>query len=107
MQPMTAPAYARAQPPAASLPDVTAPSPEAVIGWHGAELYAALGQATLVRRDLGAEIWQYRTEACVLFVFLYPDGNDNAVRHLDVRGDADPKACLKSVVRANQRQRAG
>ncbi len=82
-------------------PEIDAPKPAEVIGWDTAALNAAFGPASLVRRDLGAEIWQYRTEECVLFLFLYPTGTESAlkVEHLDARGDARTDTCLKSVVR--------
>lgn len=82
-------------------PEIDVPNPAEVIGWDTAALNAAFGPASLVRRDLGAEIWQYRTEECVLFLFLYPTGTESAlkVEHLDARGDARTDTCLKSVVR--------
>lgn len=85
-------------------PEINAPKAAEVIGWDTAVLNEKFGPASLVRRDLGAEIWQYRTEACVLFLFLYPVGSDSALRveHLDARGsDAATDACLKSVMRRN------
>lgn len=84
-------------------PEIHAPKAAEVIGWSTAQLSDAFGGASLVRRDLGAEIWQYRTSDCVLLVFLYPvAGPDTALRveHLDARGDdAMTDTCLKSVVR--------
>jgi len=64
------------------------------------DLSRTFGNATLVRHDLGAEIWQYRTDACVLFLFLYPKDGNLQVSHLDVRGTTDAGACLKAVIKA-------
>ena len=64
-----------------------------------------------MRHDLGAEIWQYRTEQCVLLLFLYPESDRNAgpltVRHLDISGSKDAPACVKSVVRNHLRLGTG
>jgi hypothetical protein len=103
-----APAPAPAPPPE---PMVNAPAPGAVIGWSTAALNETFGAAGLVRRDLGAEIWQYRTEKCVLLLFLYPkpgqDGSKLEVSHLDVGGESDADACLESVVRHHMRRSTG
>jgi len=103
---LTAPSNAPADTPGkVPEPEINAPSPEDVIGWSTDALNTAFGRASLVRRDLGAEIWQYRTEQCVLLVFLYPekssDGAPLQVEHLDVGGGKDTVACLKSVVRGH------
>lgn len=84
-------------------PEINAPKAADVIGWDTAALNEKFGPASLVRRDLGAEIWQYRTDECVLFLFLYPAGANSAlkVEHLDARGSQTATdACLKSVVRS-------
>ncbi|MCK5777498.1 MAG: hypothetical protein KAH11_01830 [Rhodospirillales bacterium] len=83
-------------------PAIEAPKAAEVIGWDTAALNETFGPASLVRRDLGAEIWQYRTDECVLFLFLYPAGTEGAlkVEHLDARGSGTAtETCLKSVVR--------
>ena len=89
---------------------VDAPDADEMIGWHTAMLNATFGAASLIRHDLGAEIWQYRTDACVLFLFLYPGsgGGPLQVDHLDVRGgEARTDACLESVVRRHLQGRTG
>jgi len=90
--------------PEAATPDVTAPAPEALIGLKPVELSETFGAASLVRRDRGAEIWQYRARECVLFLFLYTksvtDTSDGLrVRHIDVRGGQNPTDCVKTIVR--------
>jgi len=92
-------------------PEINAPAPDEVIGWSADALNAAFGTAGLVRRDLGAEIWQYRTDQCVLLLFLYPrksgDGAPLHVDHLDVGNGKDAGTCLKSVVRRHVLRTAG
>lgn len=100
----TSPKVANVPPPEAAAPDITAPAPEELIGLRPVEISETFGTASLVRRDRGTEIWQYRARECVLFLFLYTKSSndtDNAlsVRHIDVRGDQKPTECVKSIVR--------
>jgi len=96
---------------AAPEPEIYAPEPDDVIGWSTDALNSAFGAASLVRRDLGAEIWQYRTDQCVLLLFLYPrkgrDGAPLQVDHLDVGNGNDAGTCLKSVVRRHVSRTTG
>lgn len=78
---------------------VNAPLPAEVLGWTSERVASTLGPASLVRRDLNAEIWQYRTDDCVLFVFLYDVAGGNAVRHIDVNKGGDTTTCMENVVR--------
>lgn len=84
-------------------PEVNAPAAAEIIGWNTTTINETFGSAGLVRRDLGAEIWQYRTGDCVLLLFLYPKAEESGtplrVDHLHVSGNPDSAACLKSVVR--------
>ena len=72
-----------------------------MIGWSDTKISTVLGPASLVRRDLSSEIWQYRTPDCVLFLFLYPDGDHSKIKHVDARSPdgKDVKACVTSVLR--------
>lgn len=90
--------------PAQPAPDI--PKSDELIGLNGDALRGALGKASLVRRDLGTEIWQYRTENCVLFLFLYPKDGTPSLHHLDARG-GDMETCLKTVVLRAKRAAAG
>lgn len=87
-------------------PRLDVPEAGDIIGWNSTDLNRAFGPASLVRRDLGTEIWQYRTAECVLFLFLYQkpetgqDGGPLKVDHLEVRGNnVGAATCLTSVVR--------
>lgn len=100
----SAPEIANLPTPKEAVPEITAPTPQELINLQPTDLSKTFGTASLVRRDLGAEIWQYRTRECVLFLFLYPtpDGNSATslrVRHIDVRGEQNPAECVKAVVR--------
>lgn len=89
----------------ARLPDVSrtkVPTLADLIGRDADGLKDALGKATLVRRDLDTEIWQYRTADCVLFAFLYPKDGAHRVRHVEARaasgnGSVDLDRCLRAV----------
>lgn len=80
-------------------PEINAPQPKDVLGWSTARVANTFGAATLVRNERGAEIWQYTTDACVLFFFFYPDGDQFAVRHIDASGDTAMQPCVTAVVR--------
>ncbi len=57
--------------PPAPPPPAINDDPTQVMGLPTLELSALLGAPRFVRRDLAAEVWQYRTEGCVLDVFVY------------------------------------
>lgn len=89
------------EPPTAPVQSVT---PEHLSGLDETALGELLGQPTVIRREAAAEIWQYRTGACVLDLFLYaePPEADGRVTHLEARNSrdaspADARACLASL----------
>lgn len=49
------------------------------------DLSAILGKPSFVRRDMSAEVWQYRTELCVLDLFLYEINQSVAVTYYEFR----------------------
>lgn len=81
-----------------------APDPAGLVGKAAVAVQAAFGDATLRRREPPAEVWQYRTGACVLDLVFYPDGPGGApqVAHVDLRPvDApaiDGKTCAAHVI---------
>ena len=95
---------------------VTAPfappeEPGALIGHSGREVAGWLGEPQLKRRDPPAQMWQYRTPACVVDFFLYgAAGADDAaheVSHVEIRPrEANAGACL-SAIRANGARATG
>lgn len=48
------------------------PENETLVGLRAAELLARFGEPDLRRAEPPAELWQYRSEDCVLELFLYP-----------------------------------
>lgn len=50
--------------------------PEQLIGLTPLDLAETLGDPAATRRDRPAEIWQYRSSACVLDIFLYEEVNE-------------------------------
>lgn len=59
--------------------------PEEYVGYAPERLLPLLGAPDFVRRDGGAQVWQYRAEHCVLDLFLYGKGNDSRVKHVELR----------------------
>lgn len=98
---------ARVPAPSNAEPEIKAPKPADIMGSPSSELLSALGSATLVRTDIGAEIWQYRTDDCVLFLFLYPGEREMAVKHIDSRGGPSPESCIRSVVKTKLSRKMG
>ena len=49
------------------------PSAEEIIGLDGAGAEGFFGVPSLRRVEQNGEVWQYQTDACVLFLFLYTD----------------------------------
>ncbi len=103
VQPAAPKKIARAVP---AQPEPKVPAPDELIGLGNEALRDALGAATLVRHDLDTEIWQYRTDKCVLFLFFYPKDGAPLLHHMDARGD-DMDTCLKTVVRKARKSAAG
>ena len=49
-------------------------------------LRALMGAPSLLRKDHGAEVWQYAGDSCVLFAYLYPNAKGvPEVSYLDAR----------------------
>lgn len=69
-----------------------AANPDELLGLSGDEVTVKLGRPALIRREGGAEIWQYRRTDCVLDLFMY--GSAKQVEHVDLRdrGDANESA---------------
>jgi hypothetical protein len=87
---------------------VSSAKADALVGKGPQELRAMLGEPQLLRRDQGAEVWQYPGETCVLFLYLYPDeAGAPAVSYVDARlktkGPAPVPECLNEALRAGKR----
>ena len=78
------------------------PEPNLTTGLNRQLLITLLGEPGFMRRDGPAEIWQYKTLACTLDVFLYKDavGPTYRVTYFETRGAARTTTdCVVSVVR--------
>jgi len=87
--------------PVASLP------PGGLLGQAGTALTPYLGEPSLKRSEPPAEIWQYATPDCLLFLFLYRESQGMTVKHLDARDrqrkPVDVDTCARKVATAAAR----
>ncbi len=86
-------------------------NPQRIMGLTRAQLSDFLGKPHFRRRDITAEIWQYRHAECTLDVFLYESGNDYRVLHFEMRqgkaAAASRTRCLAALLNARNRDGAG
>ena len=99
-------------PPQTRTANLAAPvDPRRIMGLTRTELSDLLGKPHFRRRDITAEIWQYRHSECILDVFLYESGNDYRVLHFEMRqGKAEAASqtrCLAALLNARVRDGAG
>jgi hypothetical protein len=69
-------------------------------GLVDAELVQLLGKPDFRRRDLDAEIWQYRAGICILDLFLYREEGIFRVLHAEARSRTTGRACPEAPVDA-------
>jgi hypothetical protein len=91
----------------AAVPKTGMGAPPKVLGLKPHDVQELLGMPKLVRRDDPAEVWQYRSSACVLDVFLYPEETGaQQVRYLEARTVAAEPArtdeCVNDIRRTNR-----
>lgn len=78
--------------------------PARLKGLNPLQVRSVLGRPGFTRRDAPAEIWQYRARACTLDLFLYDEGQGQAVAHYAVRG-AQPvseRDCFNELLGGNR-----
>lgn len=90
--------------PAGAAPDLAKPArPEDVLGLAAAAIEKLLGRPELVRRDAPAEVWQYRSESCVVDLYLYREKSDYRVAFIEARDRSaagmTPERCFDSLAR--------
>ncbi len=83
---------------------VAAMDPATLDGLDAGRLTGLLGEPELRRQEPPAEVWQYRTDSCVLDVFLYTEGGRLHVVHSEARprtatGSVDAGRCLGALAR--------
>jgi len=73
-------------------------APESLLNLSELDLKNAMGEPQFVWVEADAEMWRYDSQACALFVYLYPEG----VRHVDIQSDglddAERAACFRDLV---------
>ena len=87
--------------------------PNQVVGLFAPEVRVLLGAPVTVRRDIGAEIWQYTRADCIFDLFLYgddgeTDGGETSVRvtYFELRtprnstplSEQDSRLCFERLV---------
>lgn len=77
--------------------------PEQFLGLDTLRIDQRLGAPDLIRRDGRAEVRQFRGQACILDLFLYPATDGLAVKHVELRGpsldNSGRRACLADLIR--------
>lgn len=113
--PASAPPQRQAALPPAREPPPEPPKLEELRGLDAAQLTQLLGKPTLLRDEATAQMWQYRSEACVLHLFLYPStgaagGGEKRVQYVEARprqsgapaATSGPNECLATLVGARR-----
>lgn len=75
--------------------------PTGVVGQSAGAIRAAYGTPVFTRKDGDTEMWRYDGEKCRAFFFLYPNGAELAVRHVETvprpSDAAADETCLKAL----------
>ena len=86
------------------VPTEAPPSLDSFIGLTPLEIRTALGSPQFQRFDVPAQIWQYRQNGCVLYLFLYPSSSGLSVSHLETRDHVyasnNQQKCFAEILRA-------
>lgn len=97
------------KPPEVPTAKISTAVPTSVLGLGPRDLEKLLGAPKLVRRDAPAEIWQYRSEACVLDVFLYQVAAGAEVKYAEARTiwaePAKTDECVNAIRQQNLPER--
>lgn len=82
-------------------PATAAPAPQSLMGMNAAALRLTIGMPAFVRKDGADQMWRYDTAGCKAFFFLYPQGSDLAVRHIETlphgQDEAADPTCLNAL----------
>ncbi len=102
-----------AAPPAIPPAPKVYPPPSYLAGLDGEQVIGLLGSPGFKRKDDPALIWQYRTKACALDLFLYRAGDETPyrVRHFEARSRGkeavSARDCFVSLLKAHEQKREG
>ena len=76
--------------------------PNGLIGLEPQQIAERLGAPELQRSEPPAEVWQYRTRACVFNLYIYDEEDGRRAVHYTARsrdnGEVDAGQCLGSIV---------
>jgi hypothetical protein len=82
--------------------------PKRVMGLDELAIQQLLGAPRLIRREAPAEVWQYRTAACVLDLFLYDEAAGRRVTYAEARTagaePVPPEPCLNQILATRQQR---
>ena len=110
-QPHSVPLASEAMVPSPSQKAIGVPDdPAKFKGLSSREVRSLLGTPVFLRRDAPAELWQYRSRACTLDLFLYDSGlGDQRVDHWVVRGPAHVNGadCVHQLVEQRASAQSG
>jgi hypothetical protein len=71
-----------------------------LVGLDSTAIERRLGSPALRRRDAPAELWQYRSPLCVMDLFLYSEGGNFRVTHVELHSrsveQVQAPSCLAS-----------
>ena len=81
--------------------------PQTLVGLAGTEVTATLGQPEMRRVEHPAEVWQYRTDSCVLDLYLYEETGSREVVYVESRprsgGSIDAASCVGRIAAGGSR----
>jgi hypothetical protein len=67
-------------------PPIIVPSQQSLMGTGPDSLTRIFGEPSFVRRDPPAQLWQYKTTACIMDLYLYENTSQlYALSHLEIR----------------------
>lgn len=73
-----------------------------LIGLDGEKVVGLMGAPDFERAERPAKIWQYRSDTCIVDVYLFDDKGSPEVDHVAVRGrkvrNIDEKTCFASIL---------
>ena len=76
-----------------------------LLGWDEYGIKELLGFPSFKRSEPPAIIWQYRTQVCILNVFLYKNGEELETKYIASRGriqdSVEDETCFKSILIMN------
>jgi len=75
--------------------------PSGFVGMTATQLRAKFGAPSFSRRENGSELWRYDNAQCRTFFFLYSEGREMGVRHVETTphgpAEAADPTCLAAL----------